>query len=55
MYPQELHNSYNDILICLRCYYYIEFNIDLLLTSDDFINEYNNYFNSSLQLLSIYN
>tara|TARA_A100001015_G_C14904201_1_gene677615 strand:- start:551 stop:1213 length:663 start_codon:yes stop_codon:yes gene_type:complete len=55
MSPQELHNSYNDILICLRCYYYIEFNIDLLVTSNDFINEYNHYFNNSLQLLSIYN
>ena len=55
MTPKELHNSYNDILICLRCYYYIEYNIDLLLSSNDFINEYNNYFNNSLELISIYN
>jgi DNA polymerase III epsilon subunit-like protein len=53
--PKELHNSYNDILICLRCYYFIEYNIDLLLSSNDFINEYNKYFNNSLELLSIYN
>jgi hypothetical protein len=55
MTPEELHNSYNDILICLRCYYYIEYHIDLLLASNDFINEYNNYFNNSLQLITIYN
>lgn len=53
--PEDLHNSYNDILICLRCYYYIEYHNDLLIISDDFINEYIKYFNKSLHLLSIYN
>ena len=56
MNPDDLHNSYNDILLCLRCYFYIEYNNnDLLLTSNDFIEEYNEYFKSSLQLLSLYN
>ena len=56
MNPDDLHNSYNDILLCLRCYFYIEYNNnDLLLTSNDFIEEYNKYFKSSLQLLSLYN
>ena len=56
MEPDDLHNSYNDILICLRCYYFIEYDEnDLLLTSNDFIDEFNKYFNSSLQLISLYN
>lgn len=49
----NLHNSYNDILICLRCYYYIEYNEDLIETSPQFISEYIKYFNS-LGLISVY-
>lgn len=28
-YPKGTHNAQNDILICLRCYYYLEYKIDL--------------------------
>lgn len=52
--PDNLHNSYNDILICLRCYYYIEYNKDLLIHSNDFINEYIKHFNPGLPCVSIY-
>lgn len=49
----DLHNSYNDILICLRCYYCMEYNEDLLETSSQFISEYIRCFNS-LGLISVY-
>lgn len=29
IYPKGIHNAQNDILICLRCYYYLEYKIDL--------------------------
>ena len=29
-YPKGTHNAQNDILICLRCYYYLEYKTDLL-------------------------
>ena len=35
--PKNLHNSLIDILITLRCYIKMEFNIDLLIISDEFI------------------
>ena len=28
--PKNLHNSLNDVLICLRCYYKLQFDIDLV-------------------------
>jgi len=31
--PKNLHNSLNDVLITLRCFIYIKFNVDLLNTS----------------------
>ena len=30
IYPKGTHNAQNDILICLRCYYYLEYKTDLL-------------------------
>lgn len=51
--PTNLHNSYNDILITLRCYIYLEYEIDLLHTSDTFFNEFNQNFPST-SLTSIY-
>ena len=29
-FPKGTHNAQNDILICLRCYYYLEYKVDLL-------------------------
>jgi DNA polymerase III epsilon subunit-like protein len=28
--PKNLHNSLNDVLICLRCYYMLEYKIDII-------------------------
>ena len=28
--PRNLHNSLNDVLICLRCYYMLEYKIDII-------------------------
>ena len=28
--PKNLHNSLNDVLVCLRCYYMLEYNADIL-------------------------
>lgn len=30
IFPKGTHNAQNDILICLRCYYYLEYKTDLL-------------------------
>ena len=27
--PRNLHNSLNDVMICLRCYYMLEHKIDI--------------------------
>lgn len=42
--PKGLHNSLNDILICLRCFYKIKFNKDII----DENNEINNLINELL-------
>jgi len=34
--PKNLHNSLNDVVICLRCYYMIKFSIDLLTIDSKF-------------------
>jgi DNA polymerase III epsilon subunit-like protein len=34
--PKNLHNSFNDVLICFRCYYFLKTNIDLFDTSEEF-------------------
>jgi hypothetical protein len=28
--PRNLHNSLNDVLICLRCYYMLEYKVDII-------------------------
>ena len=28
--PRNLHNSLNDVLICLRCYYMLEHKVDII-------------------------
>lgn len=33
--PKNLHNSLNDVLVCLRCYYMVEYKTDLLESSND--------------------
>lgn len=53
--PKNLHNSYVDILICLRCYMRIEYNTDILSDSYTFFHEYNTAVNpTSLEYCSIY-
>tara|TARA_A100001011_G_C14263803_1_gene823748 strand:+ start:92 stop:736 length:645 start_codon:yes stop_codon:yes gene_type:complete len=34
--PKNLHNSFNDIMVCLRCYYYMEFAKDLCKINNNF-------------------
>ena len=36
--PKNLHNSLNDVIVCLRCYYMLEYKIDLLESNKE-INE----------------
>lgn len=33
--PKNLHNSLNDVLICLRCYYMLEHKIDIIEINND--------------------
>ena len=33
---QRLHNSLIDVFVCLRCHYYLEYNVDLKLTNKTF-------------------
>jgi len=33
--PKNLHNSLNDVLICLRCYYMLEHKIDIIEIDDE--------------------
>ena len=34
--PKNLHNSFNDVIICFRCYYFLINNIDLFDISEEF-------------------
>jgi len=34
--PVNLHNSLNDVLVCLRCYVKLNFNVDLIETNEEF-------------------
>jgi DNA polymerase III epsilon subunit-like protein len=34
-YPKNLHNSLNDILICLRCYYMLQQKGDIYLENNE--------------------
>ena len=42
IFPKGTHNAQNDILICLRCYYYLEYKTDLLnrLSELNFLKEF---------------
>ena len=33
--PKNLHNSLNDVLVCLRCFYMLKYKKDLLLINDE--------------------
>jgi DNA polymerase III epsilon subunit-like protein len=33
--PKNLHNSLNDVLICLRCYYMLEHKVDIIEINDE--------------------
>jgi DNA polymerase III epsilon subunit-like protein len=33
--PRNLHNSLNDVLICLRCYYMLEHKVDIIEIDDE--------------------
>ncbi len=39
--PENLHNSYVDVLVCARCYMKMEYNNDILETSKTFNMEWN--------------
>lgn len=41
--PKGVHNSWVDILICLRCYYFMIYNIDLCKTNFNFNKKIKNY------------
>lgn len=54
--PTNLHNSYNDILVCLRCYIKKEYNIDILIESHTYYNEFITHFETSaLDFVTVYN
>jgi len=36
--PNNLHNSFNDILVTLRCFMKLKYEVDLLYNCDSFIN-----------------
>jgi DNA polymerase III epsilon subunit-like protein len=44
--PKHLHNSFNDILVTLRCFMFLKFKTDLLVTCENF--------NKTTKLLEIY-
>lgn len=33
--PKNLHNSLNDVLICLRCYFMLEYKVDIIKINDE--------------------
>jgi DNA polymerase III epsilon subunit-like protein len=39
--PNNLHNSFNDILVTLRCFMKLKYNLDLLENCNSFKNHYN--------------
>ena len=41
--PKNLHNSFNDVLVCLRCYYFMNFNEDLCGINKNFNVLYKKY------------
>ena len=53
--PTNLHNSYNDILVCLRCYIKKQYNIDILTESHTYYNEFVTHFETSaLDFVTVY-
>jgi len=36
--PKNLHNSLNDVLICLRCYYMLEYKVDIIEINNEIKN-----------------
>jgi DNA polymerase III epsilon subunit-like protein len=42
--PYNLHNSFNDILVTLRCFMKLKYNIDLKISCDKFIKLTNNIY-----------
>ena len=41
--PKNLHNSLNDVLVCLRCFYKLKFNQDILELNETIKNLFINY------------
>ena len=39
--PKKLHNSLNDVLICLRCFYKMHFDVDIIEINEDVRNSIN--------------
>ena len=39
--PSNLHNSLIDIYVCLRCYYKLEYDVDILTINTSFKNSFN--------------
>ena len=33
--PKKLHNSLNDVLICLRCFYKMHFDVDIVAINEE--------------------
>ncbi len=52
--PTNLHNSLNDVLICMRCYMKLVHDVDILYQSNSFIDLFIKNFDSTLDLLTIY-
>jgi DNA polymerase III epsilon subunit-like protein len=44
----NLHNSYVDVLICARCYFKLNYDVDLLMTNSEFSTEYYTHISSSI-------
>lgn len=41
--PSGLHNAMADVLVCLRCYYKIMYDRDILIQNSELLKLYNNY------------
>ena len=39
--PNNLHNSMNDVIVCLRCFYKMIYDKDILLCNEELNNLYN--------------
>jgi DNA polymerase III epsilon subunit-like protein len=43
--PRNLHNSLNDVLVCLRCYFMLEYNFDIIDVNSEIKDLLNNLIN----------